>query len=162
MGARETTPAATHARGNQRQAHPYPPASRRRLLVPHDRPPLADIQLVRPRPRRSALAAGAPAGTPDRAAAQSSSDKQSQNNSHTQPRRPKAGHRVTSPRPLDNSSPHVGRCGRCCQRVGEVSLQHDPMISDEFLFGVSWPPFWRSTSEARRSPSVRARASRSC
>jgi transposase len=62
---------------------------------------------------------------------------------------------------------HVFDLQRCVEDSvvdgpGEVPVQHGPTIFGEFLFGVSWLPLWPSTSAARRSPSARASASRSC
>src|SRR5258708_6120344 len=66
--------------GTSQPTLPHPPNSRSRLfLAPDDRPPLAGIKLVRPRP--SALtgayrACGRSSLTPDRATAQTSSDEE--------------------------------------------------------------------------------------
>ena len=46
--------------------------------------------------------------------------------------------------------------------AGEVSVQHGPMIFGELFFGVSRPSLWPRMWAARRSPSARASASRSC
>ena len=76
-GARETTPTTSHARGNQASdPRIYPNPRERPFPAPHHRPPLAGLQLVRPRPRLPARRCGRSSLTPARATAQNRSDEE--------------------------------------------------------------------------------------
>jgi hypothetical protein len=88
MGARETTPTTTHRPGQTAKPPLLIRQPRRRLfLAPDDRPPLAGIKLVRPRPSAmtGAYRCGRSSLTPGRATAQTSSDEESHHNSHLSP-----------------------------------------------------------------------------
>jgi len=94
MGACETTPATReHPPGKAKPAtfRTTTPAQGGLFLAPHDRPPLAGIKLVRPRPRLPARRCGRSSLTPARATAQSGSDKESRNSSPTPTRRSATG-----------------------------------------------------------------------
>ena len=89
MGACETTPATSHARGTHASDLPYIPQPRERLfLAPHHRPPLAGIKLVRPRPAPGGAALRALQLDPVRATAQIRSDEEKPHHSPRPARRP--------------------------------------------------------------------------
>lgn len=83
MGACETTPITTHT-GEPASNPSHPPTPKEAFLALNDRPSLAGIQLVRPRPL-------VPHGLralqldPARATAQTGSDEETPKNSHPQP-----------------------------------------------------------------------------
>src|SRR6266702_1505921 len=91
MGARETTP-TTKPAGEPASYPPHSPKPAGRLfLAPDYRPPLAGIQLVRPRPRHTARAAGAPAGPRPRDGTTGSDEEKPQLQSPPPARRQQAG-----------------------------------------------------------------------
>ncbi len=85
MGACETTPATHARRGNQLATSVYLNFQGGLFLAPYHRPPLADIKLVRPRPRLPARRCGRSSLTPVRAPAQNRSDEEKPHHSPTPP-----------------------------------------------------------------------------
>jgi hypothetical protein len=148
MGACETTPTTTHT-GKPARPPPKPsdPETSRLFLAPDHRPPLARLQLVRPRPapwqapRLRALQLD-----PDRAAARNPAPARKARRTVHPARRSPAGHRANPPRPLDKGTPHG------CANL-EVELRGldplTPCLQIAVINEDSWPDLrgWPSVSD---------------
>jgi hypothetical protein len=103
MGACEITPTTTHARGTSQPSPAHQPNPARLFLAPHDRPPLAGIQLVRP---RRCAAAGAPAGHRPARRRKPAATRKATKQSSPQPGDREHSHQAMPVRPLDKEGPH--------------------------------------------------------